>query len=166
MLVMKSLVFIKPRSQRRCAFQTTAHTASGLQQSPGDSIAWLLPPKVLSCLAPAGVIASSRGTRGPQARRIISMERVRHFTLSSGHLARYTFIRCPGVIAFQISQSAGLTLWDSRCFARRGSLHSLGGLSAGREVAQARLPAWHAHLQACCCRHSDHISRCIHGNAQ
>lgn len=31
MLVMKSLLFIKPGSQRQCAFQTNAHTASGLQ---------------------------------------------------------------------------------------------------------------------------------------
>ena len=33
---------------------------------------------MLSCLHVKGVIASSRGARGPQARRIISLERVNH----------------------------------------------------------------------------------------
>ncbi len=33
-------------------------------------------------------------------------------------------------------------------------------------MAETRLPAWHAHLQACCCCHSRHISRCIDGKAQ
>ena len=130
----------------------------------------------LSCLHVKGVIASSRGARGPQARRIISLERVNHFSCRNAmYCTSYTSEANTAVRVSDLCWQ--VPIWCHCCMCTR-SRHFMASCSAcchtdtfnlshdctvlhdvGGKVAQARFSAWHAHLQALCCCHSNHISR-------